>query len=217
MGAEGTRPDLEQTAWSRAKTDSRLLSLSTFVGAVVLAAFGAAGGQAASSLDPNVAVVALGSAVGFLVGLALLTGYALLRAARNQRDELRGYLKGQDEYRATVEWFRSECFAWADDVDRLLASQEAKEPPKPAIDLYTHLREGPPKEPSDVVEARNRIRRETVSLFIERYRDSGLKKFDALIQLRKIVPDNRQKIERPKSPNDVFAAADSMRTAAERL
>jgi hypothetical protein len=56
-----------------------------------------------------------------------------------------------------------------------------------------------------------------VSLYIEPYRDDGLRYFDALVAGGFIVPDNRPKFENPEDPHDISIAADSMRTGAERV
>jgi hypothetical protein len=158
---------------------------------------------------------------GAMFGVVLFG--SLFLAPVYQRDELRAHLQGQEESDARVAAFKAECLGWARNVFKLLEVQEAKEPKEPKVprgDLVKIL-SGEKRQPRPGVaerkEKREEIQRETMSLYLQHYRDDGLRLFDALVTGNFIVPNNRSKLEKPADLHDIWIAADSMHTGAERL
>jgi hypothetical protein len=216
------RPDLSESVWKRAWADAKLVSLDTLLGLLVITAGGAAGGALASRADfksdaLEIALVVAGTVLGAAVSCSLFLAIELARVPGRQRDDLRRYLRDRDEEDAKVVGFKAKCLGWATDVSKFLDVQKAKEPPRPKQGLVDILQHGRTPDPPDRAKQREEIQRETVSLYIERYRDDGLRYFDALVAGAFIVPDNRPKFESPTDPHDIWIAADSMRTGAERI
>lgn len=59
--------------------------------------------------------------------------------------------------------------------------------------------------------------RETVSIYIQTYRDRGVELFDLLVRLGTIVPDGREGVRSPSTALDARNAAGLVRVAASRL
>ena len=217
------RPDLNQSAWTRAKSDARVVSLDTFLGLLVTAAGGAAGGEIAARLDLpstglDVVAVTIGSLMGAGIGIAVFLGYHLLTATRGQRNDLRDFIRSRHEAEAKIAEFRGRCLQWAHDVEKHLHVQKAKEPTQPSQEqVVRSLMHNEPVNTPEQARERELIQRETVALYIEKYRDEGLKLVDALMEAGLVGPARRQTIADPQDLNGVSAAMTQMHIAADQL
>ncbi len=215
------RPDLKETSKARAWADAKVLSLNTVFGFLVTLALGAAGGQLGSQVGTlsgfwRVVAVTAGSVIGGLIGLGMFGGYQLLTASRNQRNELRDYLRDQDAKEKRVSEFKNACFKWAAEVETFVDARQAMEPLQEHFDLASAIGNKPQKrEPPERTAERERIQRETISLYIERFRDDGARYFDFFISVGCIVSKGRPQVADPRTVYDLSRAADLMRTAAD--
>lgn len=112
------------------------------------------------------------------------------------------------------------CFAWVKEVRLLLDARAANEPPQPVrggLRAQVDYRRSGPPEPTEQREAREAHQRETVALYIERYRERGVQLLDLLVKFRVIVDKGRPTIHAPRTVFDVGDAADIIEAGAERL
>jgi hypothetical protein len=152
------------------------------------------------------------------VGTAWLVSlvYLWFRAPTKQRNEARKYVQGVEGEAAAIIRLRDACFGWSEEVEALLAQQQAKEPPWLGTALADAIK-GRPLQTDDAKCERDRIQGETVALYIERHRERGLGLFDTLIAFHKIVDKGRPRFDAPRTPGQIEEAIDLMRTGAERL
>jgi hypothetical protein len=151
-----------------------------------------------------------GLAAGVVVALLLALAEGAFQTWHAASDEL-GSREAEDEIRAKI---RGTCSDWVASVETFLDARAAKAP-GPRGGLRAQLRAQPLTD-----EQRNAIEsydRETVSVYIERYRDRGVKLFDLLVDLGTIVPDGRKNVHSPTRPFDIRDAADTVEIATSRL
>jgi hypothetical protein len=208
------RPDLSESAVRRAWKDAKRLGLETVAGALVTTAGGAAGGTVGNHWG-SVGLV-IGAVIGAGIGFVLFWGLELLRVMRRQRDDLRTYVRNRNENERILGQFKQTCLKWAKDVEHFAEVQKAKQPRLGKGQVVERLM-GREVESDEDKRERARVEREAVSLYIERFREDGLKYFDLLISWGKIVDKGRPTVESPKTILQIEEAADLVRTAADRL
>lgn len=117
---------------------------------------------------------------------------------------------------------RDACMAWHDEVKHFLEVRKTARPPIPSekMNLPEQLatmrvrgQPGPPPDPEEV-EAQRAAEihdRETVSLYIERYRDRGWYLYDLLVERGALINSERTR-NNVRSPKDVFQISDAVST-----
>lgn len=183
--------------WLLGATDhvGRALTLAAFVGV------------------PTLALLSLGwwgLAGGAVV--VLLTAFAegAFRTWHEAAAELASR-RSEQEARARM---RATCLAWSASVETFLDARAAKAP-GPRGGLAAQLLGSP--ETAEQREMRESYDRETVSIYIQTYRDRGVELFDLLVRLGTIVPDGREGVRSPSTALDARNAAGLVRVAASRL
>lgn len=170
----------------------------------VLAVFG---------LPTTIGLVRGAGLVGLVVGVVLALIAVTLEGAFQLWREV-------DRRDRIVDAFYASFATWYAEVERFLESREAARPPIPKDNrnLARRLAEIQVKgkaevEPIDTAikaatEAAEAHDRETVSLYIEMYRDRGLALYDALVNMGVLVKDDgkRKRVRTPQSKYDISDA-----------
>jgi hypothetical protein len=171
----------------------------------VLAVFG---------LPTTVGVVRGSGVAGLLAGLALsLIGVTLEGAFQLWR--------GVDHRDRIVDAFYASFATWYGEVERFLESREAARAPIPNGHLRLRLAQIQVKgkatvEPidtkiSEATAAAEAHDRETVSIYIDKYRDRGLALYDALVKMGVLKEDDTKR-EQVRAPKSKFAITDAKAT-----
>jgi hypothetical protein len=147
------------------------------------------------------------------VGLVLLA--ALGEGAFRSWNALAKDVVSQEVLDQSRRAFAGQCFEWVAQVNRFVDAQRARDPGRRTGGLGAQLKA--PPETDDRRRQREAQEGEAVALYIERYRDEGVRLFDALVAKGLIVPDTRDHVRSPRNLSDIWDAAHSVRTAAERL
>lgn len=162
------------------------------------------------------AAVGLISGSGVLSG-ALLVGFAvavlfvlLALAPIRQRNEARAHI-------AQAKTLQRACLKWVEDVKRFLEIRKAAEPAYPPNASLAGFIQGLHDEPEETKKERERVRRDTVRLYLEEHADVGTVLFDGLIARGKIIGVTRPHIQCPESIEQINNGMDSMETGALRL
>jgi len=123
-----------------------------------------------------------------------------------------------DRRERAVDAFYGAFSTWHSEVKRFLEVREAARPPIPQVGRTFSQRVAevqargkptppPPSDPS-AIEAKRAAEthdRETVSIYIDKYRDQGLRLYDTLVNLEVLVQDagTRKRIQFPKDKYDI--------------
>lgn len=162
---------------------------------------------------PALALLSFGWS-GLVAGVGAVTLLALAEGAFQTWYRVRNALAARNAEDALRAQIRSMCSEWAGSIETFLDARAAKAP-GPRGGLLAQLRARPLTVEQQ--EACDSYDRETISLYVETYRERGVKLFDLLVDLRTIVPTARTKVHSPRTPLDIRSAAETVVVAASRL